>query len=67
MMPLASYRCKQCGKLLLKATLVDSELEVKCNRCHAINIFKGADGCTLICLKDSCPHRIPAVRQAETL
>jgi len=67
MTPLSDYRCRQCDKLLLKATLIDSELEVKCNRCHAINVFKGADSCLLICLKENCAHRIPAVRRAETV
>ncbi len=66
MTPLSDYRCKQCGKLLLKATLIDSELEVKCNRCRAINVFQGADSGPLICLKEDCAHRIPAVRRTET-
>lgn len=65
MTPLLDYRCKQCDKLLLKATLIDSELEVKCNRCHAINIFKGVAGCTLLCLREDCANRIQAVRAAE--
>lgn len=52
------YRCQQCSKLLFKGLLVDSEVEIKCKRCHELTVFKGIAANELICLKNPCPHRV---------
>ncbi|MDP3962886.1 MAG: hypothetical protein Q8Q39_00085 [bacterium] len=52
------YRCKQCGKLLFKGILVESEIEVKCRGCHEISVFKGENASELLCMIPDCPRRI---------
>ncbi|MEK7520064.1 MAG: Com family DNA-binding transcriptional regulator [Patescibacteria group bacterium] len=52
------YRCTQCEKLLFKGILIDSEIEVKCKRCNAMNVFHGMPKEALICFKPECPNRV---------
>ena len=40
--PLSEYRCN-CGKLLFKALLSTSVVEIKCKRCGMLNIFKSEE------------------------
>lgn len=51
------YRC-ECGKLLFKGVLVDSEVEVKCKGCKKLVTLKGMEGNPLICHKEHCPNRV---------
>lgn len=57
---LREFRCNDCNKLMFKAILIDSEVEVKCKRCGKINIFKGEPGDKYLCYVYPCPHRITA-------
>lgn len=52
------YRCKNCEKLLFKALLIESEIEIKCKRCKELNTFKGESKDLLICLKVECLNRM---------
>lgn len=51
------YRC-DCGKLLFKGLLVDSEVEVKCRGCKQITTVVGEEGNKLICHIGDCPNRV---------
>ncbi|MEK7642953.1 MAG: Com family DNA-binding transcriptional regulator [Patescibacteria group bacterium] len=52
------FRCKDCGKLLMKATLFEGEVEIKCRACHALNIYGPTLSCKLLCGVTDCPHRV---------
>ena len=54
------FRCKVDNKLLLKACLVDADIEIKCRSCGTINTFTKHDGVdpTFVCYNKSCDHRI---------
>lgn len=52
------YRCKGCDKLMFKAVLIDSEVEVKCKRCGQMNTFKGGAKDKYVCYIEPCPNRI---------
>lgn len=52
------YRCNECNKLLFKGVLVDSEVEVKCNRCNNLNNFIGEPLSEFTCLKGDCLNRV---------
>ncbi|MFC1663056.1 Com family DNA-binding transcriptional regulator [Patescibacteria group bacterium] len=53
------FRCQGCNKLLFKAILIDSEVEVKCKRCGRMNLYKGEDANKYVCHIYPCPHRVP--------
>jgi len=54
------FRCKTDHKLLLKACLIEADIEVKCRGCGTINTFTMHDGIDpkFACYKDSCEHRV---------
>lgn len=52
------FRCKTCQKLLFKGVLVESEIEVKCKRCQAMNQFVGEAAGKFICLVRQCADRV---------
>ncbi|MBI2484057.1 Com family DNA-binding transcriptional regulator [Candidatus Uhrbacteria bacterium] len=55
------YRCKECSKLMFKGLLVDSEIEVKCRRCGAVNLYQGVSSTRYLCLiADTCPNKVAA-------
>jgi len=60
-MILQEFRCKTDAKLLLKAVLVNGDIEVKCRACGTINRFlaSGAVEAKYLCYKE-CPHRVHA-------
>jgi len=65
-MLLHEFRCKTDGKLLLKAALVNGDIEIKCRACGTINRFsaEGQVEAVHLCYKDGCPNRVsPPVTQ----
>ncbi len=64
---LQEFRCKMDSKLLLKAALVNGDIEIKCRACGTINQFSADGGVESehLCYKDGCPNRVhPPVTQA---
>lgn len=53
------YRCKNCAKLLFKGLLIDSEIEIKCKKCHELTTIKSSSKNEYLCLIKPCPNRIP--------
>ncbi|OGZ16368.1 MAG: hypothetical protein A2494_00600 [Candidatus Lloydbacteria bacterium RIFOXYC12_FULL_46_25] len=52
------YRCRKCKKLMFKAILVESEIEVKCRACGELNVFQGISQEKLLCFKENCERRV---------
>lgn len=46
---------------MFKGLLVDSEIEVKCRRCGAVNLYQGVSSTRYLCLiADTCPNKVAA-------
>ncbi|MBI5135551.1 Com family DNA-binding transcriptional regulator [Candidatus Uhrbacteria bacterium] len=54
------FRCRVDHKLLLKACLVDADVEIKCRSCGTMNLFKKHEHVdpTMLCYKEGCPNRV---------
>ncbi|MBI4239948.1 Com family DNA-binding transcriptional regulator [Candidatus Uhrbacteria bacterium] len=53
------YRCSNCQKLLFKGMLLESEIEIKCKRCHEFTTVKASKLMPFVCGKKVCRNRIP--------
>jgi len=56
------YRC-ECGKLLFKGLLIESEVQIKCRGCGKIISITGEKADKYLCMTYPCPRRIPAPAQ----
>lgn len=53
------FRCENDNKLLMKACLVDADVEIKCKACGMINSFKVSDAQEkYLCYKLPCENRV---------
>lgn len=55
---LKEYRCESCKKLLLKASVIEGILEIKCKQCHTVTRVEEHRGDELLCLVSPCPFRV---------
>lgn len=54
------YRCEQDNKLLMKACLVNGDVEIKCKSCGTLNKYQAVDEEKerLLCRVENCPNRV---------
>lgn len=58
------YRCKRDNKLLMKACMIDADVQIKCRACGMVNRFEArSEDLKYMCGVYPCPNRVPVTKK----